>query len=390
MTSKTRMRKAMNREIPDRVPVMCQLSIGHYLLNTQISPSRLWFTSEGFAEALFCLRERYGFDGILINLPGRDPGWMKNVTRIETKQDGGEIVFWRNGDISECPNNDLVQHYPKNGRCIPTLEEVNPDRLFYDDPHAEGSLKYPFYYGIVPYEPDKSSYFPDYISRTIDIAVKEAGDSISVHGEVFSPFTQFMELFGYATALIHLVDNPDKCKAILEAYTEGTICYGRIQAKSGVDAIVISSAFAGRGFISPVFYREFVQPYEKKVVAALKETGVFVYIHTCGSIGDRLELIMETGVDGIECLDPPPIGDIDLVDAKTRMEGKAFIKGNIDPVNTLLLKSVIEVKRDVLNRLRIGAPGGGYILSSACSVAPRVPPENIKILAESVKENGCV
>ena len=387
MNSKTRMKIAMSHGSPDRIPVMCQLSIGHYLLNTGIAPSRLWFSSEGFAEALIMLQRRYHFDGILINLPGRDPGWIKNVTRIETRADGSEIVFWNNGDISNCPKDDLVTHHPQGGRRLPTLEEINPDHLFYDDLHSEGGLKYPFYYGIIP-NLNESAYFPDYITRTLELVMAEVGQTISIHGEVFSPFTQLMELFGYNSALINLVDDPGKCKSILEAYTAGTIGYGKILAKAGADAVVISSAFAGRGFISPAFYKEFVQPYEKRIVTALKEAGVFVYIHTCGSIGDRLGLLVETGVDGIECLDPPPIGDVDLAEAKEQIGPRAFIKGNIDPVNTLLTQNTVAVRQDVLKRIRIGAPGGGYILSSACSVAPRVPPENILILAEIAAEKA--
>jgi hypothetical protein len=61
----------MQHQIPDRVPVMCQLTLGHYFLNLKdrLKPHEIWFTSEGFAEALLTLRERYGFDGILINIP---------------------------------------------------------------------------------------------------------------------------------------------------------------------------------------------------------------------------------------------------------------------------------------------------------------------------------
>ena len=52
MNGKQRIRAAMRHEPVDRVPVMCQLAIGHYLLNTGITPAELWFTSEGFARAL--------------------------------------------------------------------------------------------------------------------------------------------------------------------------------------------------------------------------------------------------------------------------------------------------------------------------------------------------
>lgn len=385
MDGRSRMIAAMRHEIPDRTPVMCQLSIGHYLLNTGISPSRLWFSSEGFAEALVTLCRRYRFDGILINLPGRPSDWRKNIRRIETRRDGSELVYWQNGDVTECPKDDLVKHIYHGGRRFPALDEVDPDRLYYLEPHDEGALKYPFYYGTVPYEAQRDSYFPAYLTRTIELVLKEAGGAVSVHGEIASPFTQFMELFDYSSALMHLLDDPAKSLAILDALTEGAIEFGKLQARAGVDAVVISSPFAGQNFISRHFYEQFVAPQEKRIARALQECGVFVYTHTCGSTGDRLDLMADTGINGIECLDPPPIGDGDLARTKTTIGNRLFIKGNIDPVNTLLLKSREEVRADARRRLKIGAPGGGYILSSACSVAPATKPENIEVLAEAAE-----
>jgi uroporphyrinogen-III decarboxylase len=57
-------------------------------------------------------------------------------------------------------------------------------------------------------------------------------------------------------------------------------------------------------------------------------------------------------------------------------------------VNTLLKKSRAEVRADALQRLQIGSCGGGYILSSACSVSPRVPPENLTVLVDASREYG--
>lgn len=71
MTGRERIALAMQHKIPDRVPVMCQLALGHYFLNTNIPPHKIWFSSEGFVEALLTLQRRYRFDGILINIPGR-------------------------------------------------------------------------------------------------------------------------------------------------------------------------------------------------------------------------------------------------------------------------------------------------------------------------------
>ena len=388
MQASQRVCAAMRHAPVDRVPVMCQLSVGHYLLNTGISPTDLWFTSEGFADALVTLQRRYHFDGILINLLGTDPHWRKDVCRIATASDGSQTVHFRNGDTARCPADDNVHHFAAHGRRCPTLDDVDPDKIYYDDPHGVGGLKYPFYFGLDPYVADRDQYWPDYVFRTIDLVVAEVAGAVSVHSEVFSPWTQLMELFGYEQALMYMLDDPAKIHAILRSYTLGTTDLARRQARRGVEAVLISSAFAGGGFISPAQYEEFVLPYERQVVAEVQREGVAVYTHTCGKIGDRLELMVATGLDGIDTLDPPPLGTVDLADAKRRVGDQIFFKGNIDPVNTLLRKTRDEVRRDALERLRVGSPGSGYILSSACSVSPRVPPENLTVLAEVAEEFG--
>ncbi len=388
MNGQQRILRAMRHEPVDRVPVMCQLAIGHYLLHTDVTPVDLWFTSEGFARASVALARRYEFDGILINLPGRDPDWMRSVKRIETNVDGGQSVYFTNGDVARCPADDNVQHVPRQGIRRPTIEEVDPDKVYYDDPHCLGGLKYPFYFGLEPYEADRSRWWPEYMLRTIDLVLGEVGRELSVHGEIFSPFTQLMELFGYEQGLMYLLDEPDRSRAILAAYAEGTADLGVRQARRGVDAVLISSAFAGGGFISKSQYEQFVLPYEAEVVRRIKQEGVPVYTHTCGRLGDRLELLAATGIDGIDTLDPPPLGNADLEDAKRRVGDRLFFKGNVDPVNTLLKKTRDEVLQDALGRLKIASPASGYILSSACSVSPRVAPENLSALVEASKQFG--
>ena len=59
MNGRERMAMAMSNKFPDRVPVMCQLALGHYFLNTDIDSHKIWFTSDGFAESLIQLQKRY-------------------------------------------------------------------------------------------------------------------------------------------------------------------------------------------------------------------------------------------------------------------------------------------------------------------------------------------
>ena len=391
MNGKQRMAAAMRHQEPDRVPVMCQLSLGHYFLNAGLPPHRVWFTSEGFAEALVTLQRRYRFDGILINVPGRPENILDGVERLEPIAGGGERLVWKNGDHTVVPPNDSPHYYSADGASPKRADfaTLDPERLdgvdeltgyvwnTYHVPRLSGRAK-----------PGPLDEVPEYFHRTFDLVKAAVGDEVSVHEEVFSPFTHLMELFGYEEALMGLMTDPGKCHALLDRFTAVSIAHGVAQARRGADAILISSAFAGGGFISREMYREFVVPYERRLTEAIRPLGVPVYTHTCGRIGDRLELMAETGIDGIDTLDPPPLGNVELAEAKPAIGSRLFIKGNLNSVALLDYRTKEQVVAEASERIRIGKTGGGYILSTACSVAPGVEPWKLELLTPLAEEIG--
>lgn len=389
MTGKERIRIAMQGGIPDRVPVMCQLSIGHYFLYSGVDPLEIWYTSDGFSDALIAMQERYQFDGILVNLHGRPSAWRDHVLKIEDRF-GEKYIWWKNGDYTKFPSDDNPHYYQKDGSWnFPSLEDIDPERLYYIDPWQISGIAYPFTWDFDKEVRSKKDFFPPYINDTLKKVIEKSGNYVSVHSEVYSPFSQFLELLNYEPALMALLIDPGKVCACLEALTEGTIQLGILEAQCGADAILISSAFAGSGFISREFYEVFVLPYEKRVISGIKSVNdIPVYIHTCGGIGDRLDLMMETGTNGIDTLDPPPLGTVEFADAVAQTKGKVFIKGNIDPVNELLMGSKEVIEQAVYERLQIAKQGGGYIMSTACSVSPRTTPDRIEYLSRITKELG--
>lgn len=390
MTGRERMDVAMRLGTPDRVPVMCQLALGHYFLQSGLDAIEVWHSTEGFAEALVRLQRRYGFDGILVNLPGRDPRWREEVRRIEDK-DGERVVVWRNGWYTRAPADDNPHVYQPDGtRYFPRFEDVDPDRLFYVEPHDLSSITYPYSWGFGGEPaPPGPGFFPPWHYDTLRAVLAASRGEVSVHGEIFSPFSQLMELLDYEAGLMALLDDPGRVKACLDRLADGAITLALGQAAAGAHAVLISSAFAGAGLISPDHYEEFVLPCERKVVAGIRAVSdVPVYTHTCGAIGDRLELMEATGTSGIDTLDPPPLGTIDLREAKRRTAGRLFLKGNVDPVNTVLLGTPAQVLAAARERIATAGPGGGYVLSTACSVAPLTPPENVAVLREAVDRHG--
>jgi hypothetical protein len=374
LSPKQRMAKAMSLEQPDRIPVMCQMSFGHMLLQTGFSPVKLWFSAEHFAEALLRLRKLYAFDGILLSLHGHPPDWAKDADKIVSGKE--TAITWRNQDQTVFPPDDLPRHYPVKILAPPCLSDFDPETI------SESIQFIPVSQGL------SFPIHPQHKYDVFDIIQKKAGKDYSIHGEVTSPFDYFLHLFGFKQGLVHLFQDASKCQKILQRFTEGIKKIASGQIEHHVDAIKISSPYAGSGFISPEFYQKFVLPFEEDIAKSIREQGIFVYTHTCGKISDRLEKMAESGVSGIECLDPPPLGDVRLSDAKRRIGHKVFIKGNIDPVNILLYGDKKTVEQDVKKRIEIGKPGGGYILSTACSIAPYTRKENIQLLSKAAKKFG--
>jgi Uroporphyrinogen decarboxylase (URO-D) len=392
MTSKERMAAAMSHKTPDRVPVMCQLSLGHYFLNCKYKPSKIWFDSETFAHALVDLQKEYNFDGVLINLPGRPDDWEKHLASY-LKNDDSEELIWDNGFETIVPHDDNPHTFLPGKVPLPraTFETINLK--------DSSSIMTPGYIwstfhmpGLWGFEPDADlsdpACYPPSFTNALR-AVKKYAGNISIHSEVFSPFTHFLELFGYQEALMGMMIYPDICKELLEYFTKTALAEVDVYAaEGGIDAILVSSAFAGAGFISREDYRQFVMPYEEVIFKEIKRHNLFSYVHTCGSIGDRLDLMAQTSVDGIDTLDPPPLGTVHLDEAKNNYGKRFFLKGNLDSIRELLNADDKTFEDAVTGRLITGKTGSGYILSTACSVSPYVKPQRLGRLVDLAVRYG--
>jgi hypothetical protein len=364
----------MDLEIPDRLPLMCQLSIGHMLLQLHVSPVDFWNDGEVFADGLIKLREIYDFDGILVSLHGHSPDWRNKIQSRRTTPKGEEVV-WKNG-TSELYLQDELPQPRGNESPKPTINEATVKSL----PEVLSFI--PVSQGL-RFNIDPEHKFD--VFKKVRAAV---GPDYSIHGEITSPFDYFLDLFGHQEGLLALLTEPEASRSVLAHFT-GLVKQLAIEmCSTDIDAIKVSSPFAGASFISPAFYLEFVLPFEREIAAAVRKMGVHIYTHTCGAVSDRLEMMFDAGVSGIECLDPPPLGNVELADAKKRTKGRGFIKGNIDSVNTLLFGSHETVLNDARTRIEIGKEGGGFILSTACSVAPRVDRSKLLLLREAVEKWG--
>jgi len=373
------MDQAMRRQRPARIPVMCQMANGHNVINTGVHPIDYFVDSKLWGDCLMKMRALYDFDGILCHKPSRTPNLMKLVTDINRDLEV-PTMYLNDGSRIECTRDDDAYYKKPPGFRYPTLDEID-----YEHPMSWAPESYhAFQWSKGTFDFKTAEEIPVEAYAMIDHVIAKCGEEFSVHGEVRAPMDHFLSLLGMEDGLVALLTEPENTERLLETCTKWSVALAVGQMRRGAHAIKISSPFAGAGFLPPEMYERYIVPCEGRIAAAVAKEGGFTYTHTCGSIGDRLELIMQCGVSGVECLDPPPLGNVDLAEAVRILGGGGlFIKGNIDPVNTLLRGDAAKVDRDITEILETaGHTMDGFILSSACSVAPPTPPANIKRAVE--------
>ena len=381
MTSKEIVSMAMNRQRPERTPVMCQMANGHTIINTSVHPIDYFTDNNLWADCLIRMRELYDFDGILCHKPGRGHGIRDLVDRTDHDADL-PTLFMNDGARIECTRDDDAYYKPSAEFVRPTLDELDLDNLLGWAPKS--FIAFQASKGTLPIT--DSDGFEEHVFGTLDRVIDRVGDDYSVHGEVRAPFDHFLNILGMEEGLMALLDDPERSLEIIDRTTDWSVALAVAQIRRGAEAIKISSPFAGSSFLSPDMYEEFILPFESRLAKAVLEEGKPIYTHTCGAIGDRLDLLCQTGVSGIECLDPPPLGDVDINEAIQLLNGQIFIKGNVDPVNTLLRGDAAKIKEEITQILGAAEKMDGFILSSACSVAPPAPPDNMKYMVELCRE----
>ena len=113
-------------------------------------------------------------------------------------------------------------------------------------------------------------------------------------------------------------------------------------------------------------FHDFVVKVEKPVVDLVHDAGGMMWVHCHGKMGPVLDGFLEMGIDCLNPIEPPPMGDLTLAEAKTRVAGRMCLEGNIEQGD--FYRCTEDEMRDLVREaIRQGAPGGGFILCPTSS-----------------------
>jgi hypothetical protein len=145
-------------------------------------------------------------------------------------------------------------------------------------------------------------------------------------------------------------------------------------------------------YMPPAMFRRFVVPHVTEMTRLIHARGAKVRLHCHGKMAQVLDMILETGCDGINPCEPPPDGDIELDEVKRRCQARGVsVWGNIE-IKLLEQAAPGQVRAEVHKITDQAKAGGGFVLMpTAAPISLELSPRteaNYKALIDAGIEFG--
>ncbi len=195
---------------------------------------------------------------------------------------------------------------------------------------------------------------------------------------------------------ISTVTRQDYIHQVFEKQTEialGNLEKVRLAVGDAVDTVFICGTDFGTQqsqFCSRLTFRSLYSPYYKKLNDWIhRNTSWKTFKHSCGAVEPLIEAFIECGFD---ILNPVQVNAAGMEAGRLKKafgDRLVFWGGGVDTQTTFAFGTPEEVRAQLLRRLEIFAPGGGYVFNAVHNIQATTPVENIAAMIEAVKEfNG--
>lgn len=191
-------------------------------------------------------------------------------------------------------------------------------------------------------------------------------------------------LCGMDVLMMSFIYNPAFVDGLSEMVSHYYCELFRLCIQAGADIIYLTDDYAYKTgtLMSRTHFQRFVLPWLTRGVKAIHDAGGLCIKHTDGDITGILDLIVDTGIDGLGPLEPAAGNN--LIDLRGQLGDSVALLGNVDV--DLLSRGSPEEVEEVSRKLIAGlSPGGGFILSSGNTITASVLPENFRVMVETAR-----
>ncbi len=417
LTSRQRVSLALNHQEPDRVPldlgsssVTGMHASSVYQLRQALkldppgTPVKVVEPYQMLGEIAPDLMAALGVDVVGLGGPKTLFGFRNEGWKPWTLFDGTPVLVPEAFNTEPEPNGDILM-YPEGDRSVPPSGRMPAGGYYFDSiirqpPLVEDQLDpADNLEEFAPLSEEDLAYFRAEAERLHSqtdkaILLNPGGTGLGDIAMVPAPWLKHPKgIRDVAEWYMSTIIRRDYVYRVFEQQTEIALAnLERLYAAVGERAAVLFVTGTDFGmqtgpFIAPQAYRDLYMPFHKALNDWVhRHTPWKTFIHTCGSVVDLLPLFIEAGFDILNPVQCSAKG-MDPQTLKDRFgEQVTFWGGGVDTQHTLPFGRPEAVRAEVRERLRIFAPGGGFVFNTIHNVQARVPVENLLALYEAVRD----
>ncbi len=378
MTSKERFMAVLKGQIPDRVPVIPDISNYIPCKYTGLPFWDIYFTRKATQwRAYMDVCDYYGVDhwvGCCVDMPVKPINsrveWESNIT-MDDDRDAAIRT-----SIAHTPDGDLESREICFRGEPPAMLKKLMNTL--EDDWAK-------YRWLLQEEYEADIDTLNEIRAECD--KRDQAFSVCLSYPGFQNWNTYLEDALMALSVAHM-DTPDVLEEWAKLEQDMLVRKMELAIAAKPDYIT----FGGSGTItmaSPDIAMKYAIPAIKVLSRMAKDAGIPTVLHSCGKSRILVEMLVEhTDVTCINPLEIAPMGDVDLAEVKAKRGKDIVLMGNLHTTDVMLRGSVEDVRREAIQALRDAGEGGNFILSTGDQCGPDTPPENLFALVEVAKEFG--
>ena len=357
MNGKERILTALSVEEPDRVPLYIHaineepiIGIGKHLTTGLPEPRKFHELNDAekgkLIDTLFLIHEEFGVDGITCF----EIGHQAELDEKRVQDDWG-VISHRNPHGIPVPK----EH--------PIRDAAELERYRRPEPKPEHLL-------------------------LLNLARERFKGETALFWMMRGIFVRSWHLVGMENLMIGMATDPEFVHRVAEMVLEYNLKQLDMLVEAGLDVLIVEDdvATTRAPMISLEYFKSFVNPYNRKLVERGHELGLKVIRHSDGNLWRLLDVLLETGYDGLNPLEPQ--ADMGLKKVKEYCGDRICLLGNIDCQELLPHGTPEQVEAAVKQAIDDAAEGGGLIICSSNSLHPAVNPENCIAMFQATKKYG--
>ena len=380
MTSRERVLAACHFQEPDRLPIDLGGSTGASSIHVRAYDNLRRYlglpagtiTCNDIMQMLALVegdvRERFGVDVAAI-----DPTSVVQNWETYPLLDGLPVRLPAGLDLARQPDGTWVLTHPNGKRYLKP-----PASHYFDAEDGKG------WYGLGPALTDETLAALQTHARTLytetDLALTARfGGGFSSHQPEF---------------LMDLILEPAKiqdrlarqCDALIERYR---LLHEALGDYTFCAVFADDLGTQNAPMLSPDLFAEAIAPHYRRFADWLHaDTNWQLYLHSCGAIEPLIETLIDVGVDILNPIQTSAAG-MDPTELKRKYGGRiVFWGGGCDTQSVLGFRSPEEIADHVRDRIRVFAPGGGFVFNQVHVIQPNVPPEHICAMFDTARQCG--